>query len=72
MFPPPFPGFAWRKGRFYDNLFKRKLTPAAALRQAQMSLLAETRWRSPYYWAAFALIGEGDRHAFSSIPLNNP
>jgi CHAT domain-containing protein/Tfp pilus assembly protein PilF len=58
--------------RFYDNLFKRKLTPAAALRQAQMSLLAETRWRSPYYWGAFALIGEGGRHAFSPVSLNNP
>jgi CHAT domain-containing protein/tetratricopeptide (TPR) repeat protein len=34
------------------------LRPAAALRAAQLSLLARQRWQDPYYWAAFTLHGE--------------
>ncbi|HWP43188.1 MAG TPA: CHAT domain-containing tetratricopeptide repeat protein [Blastocatellia bacterium] len=44
--------------RFYRGMFARKLRPAAALRAAQVEMLAEQRWRSPYYWAAFVLQGE--------------
>jgi CHAT domain-containing protein len=33
------------------------LTKARALQQAQRSLLAEPRFRHPYYWAAFILVG---------------
>ncbi len=44
--------------RFYAALLREKLPPAQALRQAQISLLHEDRWRAPYYWAGFVLQGE--------------
>ena len=44
--------------RFYEQLFGKKLSPAAALRAAQISMHADKRWHSPYYWAAFTLQGE--------------
>lgn len=45
--------------RFYGELLKRSdVGPGKALRTAQLSMLKEKRWRSPYYWAAFQLQGE--------------
>src|SRR6185436_8123987 len=44
--------------RFYTALLREKLSPAQALRQAQISLLHEERWRAPYHWAGFVLQGE--------------
>lgn len=43
--------------RFYRGIFRKGLTPAAALRDAQRSMRREARWKSPYYWAAFAVWG---------------
>jgi CHAT domain-containing protein len=34
------------------------MSPAAALREAQVSFWRDKRWSSPYYWAAFTLQGE--------------
>ncbi len=46
-------------GRLYRGMLGgRKLTPAAALREAQLSLWREKRWSAPFYWAAFTLQGE--------------
>ena len=45
-------------GAFYEKLLRQKLTPAAALRQAQMTMLKDKRWSAPYYWAAFVQQGE--------------
>ena len=44
--------------RFYGNILKSKMRPAAALREAQIGLLKQKRWQSPYYWAAFVIQGE--------------
>ncbi|MEW6209445.1 MAG: CHAT domain-containing tetratricopeptide repeat protein [Acidobacteriota bacterium] len=44
--------------QFYARLLKEGQTPAAALRGAQMSLLNQKDWQSPYYWAAFVMQGE--------------
>jgi CHAT domain-containing protein/Tfp pilus assembly protein PilF len=44
--------------RFYRGILVQKLRPAAALREAQVSLWKEQRWSRPYYWAAFTLEGE--------------
>ena len=44
--------------RFYRGMLSEKLRPAAALRAAQISLMKESRWQSPFYWAAFTLQGE--------------
>jgi CHAT domain-containing protein len=44
---------------FYRGVLQEKLSPAAALRQAQLKTMSQNqRWRSPYYWAAFVLQGE--------------
>jgi CHAT domain-containing protein/tetratricopeptide (TPR) repeat protein len=44
-------------GHFYKGIFQRGLAPAAALRQAQLAMWNEKRWRAPYYWAAFVIQG---------------
>lgn len=44
--------------RFYRGVLQEKLTPAAALRQAQVEMSQIPQWNSPYYWAAFVLQGE--------------
>jgi CHAT domain-containing protein len=44
--------------RFYTEMLTRRLSPAAALRAAQLALLRDPRWSSPHYWAAFGLQGE--------------
>jgi CHAT domain-containing protein len=45
--------------RFYQGMLgPEALRPAAALRQAQLSIWKEKQWREPYYWAAFVLQGE--------------
>ena len=44
--------------RFYRELLLEGRPPSTALRQAQLSLLGERRWRPPFYWAGFLLLGE--------------
>jgi CHAT domain-containing protein/tetratricopeptide (TPR) repeat protein len=44
--------------RFYENLLSRRMSPAAALRNAQVSMSQDKRWRNPRYWAAFTIQGE--------------
>jgi CHAT domain-containing protein/Tfp pilus assembly protein PilF len=46
---------------FYEGMFKRGLTPAAALRDAQLDLRKQKRWHAPYYWAAFVIQGQYDQ-----------
>jgi len=43
---------------FYKGVLQEKLTPAAALRAAQIEMLKKSHWQSPYYWGAFVLHGE--------------
>jgi CHAT domain-containing protein/Tfp pilus assembly protein PilF len=44
--------------RLYRNMLIGKSSPAAALREAQVSMWREPRWAAPYYWAGFTLQGE--------------
>jgi CHAT domain-containing protein len=44
--------------RFYRGLIVHQLSPAAALRHAQREMRANPRWQSPFYWAAFTLVGD--------------
>ena len=45
--------------RFYrEMLGDKKLSPAAALRQAQISMVKSREWSNPYFWATFVLQGE--------------
>jgi len=43
--------------RFYRHLLVEGLAPAAALREAQRSMLADPRY-APYHWAGFVLQGD--------------
>jgi CHAT domain-containing protein len=43
---------------FYKEMFTNGKRPAAALRDAQMSISKQKRWQSPYYWAGFVLQGD--------------
>jgi CHAT domain-containing protein len=43
---------------FYQGMLQKGLTPAAALRAAQLEMWKQEKWKSPYYWAAFTLQGE--------------
>ncbi|MEG4518135.1 CHAT domain-containing protein [Microcoleus sp. AT9b-C5] len=51
-------GTATLMSSFYQAMLQKGLTPAAALRAAQLEMLKQEEWRSPYYWAAFTLQGE--------------
>lgn len=47
---------------FYAGMLgPRHLSPPEALRRAQYAVANMPRWRAPYYWAAFILIGEWRR-----------
>jgi CHAT domain-containing protein len=44
--------------QFYRSMLREKKPPAEALREAQVALWRQKRWRAPYFWAAFVLQGE--------------
>lgn len=44
--------------RFYEHMISDRMSPAAALRQAQIEMSGDPRWSSPYHWAGFSLQGE--------------
>jgi CHAT domain-containing protein/Tfp pilus assembly protein PilF len=44
--------------RFYRGLLVKGRSPAAALREAQLAVRSDKRWRSPYYWSGFVLQGD--------------
>jgi CHAT domain-containing protein/predicted negative regulator of RcsB-dependent stress response len=46
---------------FYKGMMVERLSPASALRKAQIGMWKQKRWQSPYYWAAFTLQGDWDR-----------
>jgi len=43
---------------FYQGMLRGGLRPAAALREAQITMWRQKRWAAPYYWAGFGLQGE--------------
>ena len=43
---------------FYEGLESGPMRPGAALRAAQLKMLKDPRWQSPYFWASFELQGE--------------
>jgi CHAT domain-containing protein len=50
---------------FYDAMLTKGLTPAAALRHAQLTMSRDKRWHSPYYWAGFVIQGRYDEQVNS-------
>jgi hypothetical protein len=53
---------------FYQAMFSSGLTPAAALRDAQLKMSHDKRWHEPYYWAGFVIQGRYDSHVAASGP----
>jgi CHAT domain-containing protein len=43
---------------FYGFMLKDGLSPAAALRKAQVTMSQQKRWQSPYYWSGFIIQGQ--------------
>lgn len=52
------PATANLMANFYQKMIQENLSPAAALRAAQLEMWQEGNWRSPYYWAAFTIQGD--------------
>ncbi len=44
--------------RFYQNHLQKRLSVSAALRQTKIEMQKIPRYRSPYYWSAFTLLGD--------------
>ncbi|MGH9835404.1 MAG: CHAT domain-containing protein, partial [Blastocatellia bacterium] len=44
--------------QFYQRMLNDRMSPAAALREAQIAIWRQPRWNAPYYWAAFVMQGE--------------
>ena len=44
--------------RFYGNMLEHGQAPTQALRQAQLALRRETRYKDPFYWAGFVVQGD--------------
>lgn len=55
-------------GRFYKAMFVDGLSPASALRRAQLQMSEQERWKNPYYWAGFVF--QGDWHA--AVQMSRP
>lgn len=43
--------------QLYNNLTQPDINRAEALRQAQLFLLRQDKYKYPYYWAPFILVG---------------
>jgi len=43
---------------FYTSMERDGKRPAEALREAQLSMMRDRVWSSPYYWAGFTIQGE--------------
>lgn len=43
---------------FYKQLLDKRLSPAAAMREAQKTMLQKAGTQSPYFWAGFQLHGD--------------
>ena len=42
---------------FYQALAQPKVTKAEAFRQAQLALMQDSRFSTPYYWSPFVMVG---------------
>ncbi|MGK7936330.1 MAG: CHAT domain-containing protein [Xenococcaceae cyanobacterium] len=43
--------------KFYQELTRKNITKAEAIRQAQLTLLQTKEYKHPFYWAAYVLLG---------------
>jgi CHAT domain-containing protein len=54
----PDEGTSQLMSRFYKGMLRDGLTPAAALRRAQIAMSTDPAWSAPFYWAGFTLQGD--------------
>lgn len=54
--------------RFYRNLIQGKLSPAAALRRAQLATAGQAGTSAPFHWAGFTIQGDGATALSSPSP----
>jgi CHAT domain-containing protein len=59
-------GAASFAGRFYGHL--REFSPSDALARTQREMIRDPRFSAPYYWASYAISGEG----LSRSEMQNP
>jgi len=59
LWPVPDQVTAELMAKFYEFLLNDHLSPATALRRAQLGMSSSRRSRDPYYWGAFVLLGDG-------------
>jgi len=52
---------------FYTGMELHGLTPAAALREAQLAIARTPQWSAPYFWAEFVIEGE-----YAAAPRTKP
>ncbi|HYE16544.1 MAG TPA: CHAT domain-containing protein [Pyrinomonadaceae bacterium] len=43
---------------FYERVLSGRVSRAGALREAQVQMWGQKRWRAPYFWAAFVMHGD--------------
>ena len=53
---------------FYEAMFKKGMSPSEALRESQLAMWRQPRWRAPYYWAGFVLQGQYDQKESVTVP----
>lgn len=46
----------------YQSMLQEGMSPAAALRAAQLKVMQDKRWGNPYFWAGFVVQGEYTNH----------
>jgi CHAT domain-containing protein/tetratricopeptide (TPR) repeat protein len=57
--------------RFYRNLVRDGMGPAAALRKAQLSTAGAAGTTAPYFWAGFTVQGDGARPVTTPVKATN-
>lgn len=43
--------------KFYRHMIVEKLSPSNALRLAQLDIKEDPRWKNPFFWGAFRVLG---------------
>ncbi|MEM1181279.1 MAG: CHAT domain-containing protein [Acidobacteriota bacterium] len=56
----------------YTQLIEHGRTPREALRRAQLKLSRDDRWKDPYFWAGYVLIGDWDLESDPTSPRAPP
>ncbi len=61
---------------FYEAMFRKQMSPAAALREAQLAMRRQQHWKAPYFWSGFVIQGQfrepvQSRDSWTSVGARN-